>query len=98
MECLLTMTLWIMQDLPSKFAKFIWGENVEDVFLLGPKTIVTCKIIISCKPRSSTKICKGWRQFYTENGSKEGGIVVFQMDNDFIYPNIEVFVNGCCCD
>jgi len=78
--------------LPSKFANFIREDNVEDVFLIGPKIIVNCKILISKKHRSS------WRLFCSENDLKEGDIVVFQADNDFIEPNIEVFVNGCCCD
>jgi len=41
---------------------------------------------------------QGGRVFCSENELKEGDIVVFQPDNDFIEPNIEVFVNGCCCD
>jgi len=84
--------------LPSKFANFIRDENVEDVFLIGSKTIVNCKILISNKNRSSTKIGQGWRLFCSENELKEGDIVVFQAYNDFIEPNIEVFVNGYCCD
>ena len=36
----LTITFWIMQDLESKFANFIREENVQDVFLIGPKTPV----------------------------------------------------------
>ena len=87
-----------MQNLPSKFANFIQEENIEYVFLIGPKTIVNCKILISKKHRSSTKIGQGWRLFCSENDLKEGDIVVFQANNDFIEPNIEVFVNGCCCD
>jgi len=84
--------------LPSKFANFIWDENVEDVFLIGPKTIVNCKILLSNRNRSSTKIGQGWGLFCCENELKEGDIIVFQTDNDFIEPNIEVFVNGYCCD
>ena len=84
--------------MPSKFANFIRDENVEDVFLIGSKTIVNCKILISNKNRSSTKIGQGWRLFCSENELKEGDIVVFQAYNDFIEPNIEVFVNGYCCD
>ena len=87
-----------MQNLPSKFANFIQEENIEYVFLIGPKTIVNCKILISKKHRSSTKIGQDWRVFCSENELKEGDIVVFQADNDFIEPNIEVFVNGYCCD
>jgi len=56
------------------------------------------KILISKKPRSSTKIGQGWRLFCFENALKEGNIIVFQVDNSFIEPNIEVFINGCCCD
>jgi len=41
--------------LPSKFANFIREENVQDVFLIGPKTIVNCKILISKKHRISTR-------------------------------------------
>jgi len=84
--------------LPSKFANFILEKNVEDVYLIGPKTIVNCKILISNKQRSSTKIGQGWRLFCSKNELKEGYIVAFQADNDFIEPNVEVFVNGCCCD
>ena len=84
--------------MPSKFANFIHDENVEDVFLIGPKTIINCKILISNRNRSSTKIGQGWRLFCCENELKEGDIVVFQTDNDFIEPNIEVFINGYCCD
>jgi len=47
---------------------------------------------------SHIKIGQGWRLFCCENELKEGDIVVFQIDNDFIEPNIKVFVNGCCCD
>jgi len=68
------------------------------VFLIGPKTIVNCKILISNKYRCSTKIGQGLRLFCSENGLKEGDIVLFQADNDFIEPNIEVFFHGCCCD
>jgi len=84
-----------MQYLPSKFVNFVRKENVEDVFLIGPKIIVNCKILIS-KPRSSTKIGQGWRLFCSENYLKVGDIVIFQVDNNFIEPNNEVFVNGCC--
>ena len=84
--------------MPSKFANFIRDKNVEDVFLIGPKTIVNCKILISNKNRSSTKKGQGWRLFCYENELKEGDIVLFQTDNDFIEPNIEVFVNGYCCN
>jgi len=84
--------------LPSKFANFIREVKVEDVFLIGPKTIVNCKILISNKQRSSTKIGQGWRLFCSENELKEGDIVVFQANNDFIESNVEIFVNGCCCD
>ena len=55
-------------------------------------------ILISNKQRSSIKIGQGWRLFCSENKLKEGDIVVFQADNDFIESNVEVFVNGCCCD
>ena len=82
-----------MQDLESKFANFIREENVQDVFLIRPKTIVNSKILISKKHRSSTKIGQGWRVFCFENELKEGDIVIFQVDNDFIEPNIEVLVN-----
>ena len=84
--------------MPSKFVNFIRDVNVEDVFLIGPKTIVNCKILLSNRNRSSTKIGQGWRLFCIENELKEGDIVVFQTDNDFIEPNIEVFINGYCCD
>jgi len=84
--------------LSSKFANFIREEKVEDVFLIGPKTIVNCKILISNKQRSSIKIGQCWRLFCSQNELKEGDIVVFQADNDFIKPNVEVFVNGCCHD
>ena len=59
---------------------------------------MNCKRLISNKQWTSTKIGQGWRLFCSENQLKEGDIVVCQADNDFIEPNVEVFVNGCCCD
>jgi len=74
------------------------GQECRRCVSYRPKTIVNCKILISNKNRSSTKISQGWRLFCSENELKEGDIVVFQADNDFIEPNIEVFVNGYCCN
>jgi len=64
------------------------------VILQGPNTRVDCKILLSRKPRNSTKTGKGWRYFCTENGLKEGDIVLFEMHNNFMNMNIEVFING----
>jgi len=43
------------------------GGECRRCVLIGPKTIVNCKILISKKHRSSTKIGQGWKLFCSKN-------------------------------
>jgi len=59
--------IWIRKYLSSRFVNFIQSENIWDVFLQGPKFVVKWKVLISNKPRSSTKI---WGNFVLKKSWK----------------------------
>ncbi|BAT93278.1 hypothetical protein VIGAN_07221900 [Vigna angularis var. angularis] len=84
------------QDLQSEFGNLIKSKGLTQVMLLGQKDVIMCSVLVSVT-RNSTKFGKGWKEFCTEYGLKEGDVLLFEVNNlgnDII---VEVYINGCPC-
>ncbi|KOM42601.1 hypothetical protein LR48_Vigan05g020500 [Vigna angularis] len=83
-------------DLQSEFGNLIKSKGLTQVMLLGQKDVIMCSVLVSVT-RNSTKFGKGWKEFCTEYGLKEGDVLLFEVNNlgnDII---VEVYINGCPC-
>ncbi|BAT95429.1 hypothetical protein VIGAN_08215100 [Vigna angularis var. angularis] len=83
-------------DLQIAFGNLIRSKGLTQVMLLGQKDGVMCSVLVSVT-RNSTKFGKGWKEFCTEYGLKEGDVLVFEVNNLGNDILVEVYINGCPC-
>ncbi|BAT88727.1 hypothetical protein VIGAN_05231500 [Vigna angularis var. angularis] len=83
-------------DLQIAFENLIRSKGLTQVMLLGQKDSVMCSVLVSVT-RNSTKFGKGWKEFCTEYGLKEGDVLVFEVNNLGNDILVEVYINGCPC-
>ncbi|KOM56637.1 hypothetical protein LR48_Vigan10g252900 [Vigna angularis] len=84
------------QDLQIAFGNLIRSKGLTQVMLLGQKDGIMCSVLVSVT-RNSTKFGKGWKEFCTEYGLKEGDVLVFEVNNLGNDILVEVYINGCPC-
>ncbi|XP_052728548.1 protein FAR1-RELATED SEQUENCE 5-like [Vigna angularis] len=83
-------------DLQIAFGNLIRSKGLTQIMLLGQKDGVMCSVLVSVT-RNSTKFGKGWKEFCTEYGLKEGDVLVFEVNNLGNDILVEVYINGCPC-
>ncbi|BAU01261.1 hypothetical protein VIGAN_11045800 [Vigna angularis var. angularis] len=83
-------------DLQIAFGNLIRSKGLTQVMLLGQKDGIMCSVLVSVT-RNSTKFGKGWKEFCTEYGLKEGDVLVFEVNNLGNDILVEVYINGCPC-
>jgi len=67
------------QDLNGDITGLIRNKNIQNLILVGEKTVVTCKIL-NLETSYATRILDGWKEFCTDHELKEGDRVLFEME------------------
>jgi len=91
------LVIVFFQDLNDDITRLIRNKNIQNLMLVGLKTVVTCKIL-NLETSYVTRILDGWKQFCIDHGLKEGDRVLFEMEMAGDDEVVEVFVNDCMCD
>ena len=90
--------MYFFQDLQSDFADYVRKCRLRRLELQGRHNtfIVQCKLLFRNTPKKSSKIGKGWKDFYTFNRLEEGDILVFLADKEMKKKKIKVYVHKEC--